>query len=252
MAKKPRTPPPPRRNVQAPRRREEHRSPEERRKLLLLIAFAASGILALVAVIAVLALTGGGSDSGSDEAVAATMRKAGCTYRDTPGIKAESNHSNVPSPDVKVSYDGGKAVDKNGIHYWTYPPANGPHYGVPVVWNFYDQPVNPIQVVHNEEHGGLVIWWGPKVPAATVDKLRAWYQKDPVGIVGTPAPRLGNKVALTAWTGNPSHYFQNGDYGEGHVAICPGFDEGAFDAFKEGYRGKGPEGVPLANNQPGT
>ena len=31
--------------------------------------------------------------------------------------------------------------------------------------------MNPRQVVHNEEHGAVVIWWGPKVAKATVDQL---------------------------------------------------------------------------------
>jgi hypothetical protein len=251
--KKSRTPPPPRRPVQAPKRRETPTAADDRRKLLLLVAFAAAGLVALGAVIAVIALAGGGGGSnGSNAAVAATMRAAGCTYQDTPGIVAVANHANVPSLTLKVHFDGGKAVDAQGVHYWTYPPANGPHYGIPAIWNFYDEPVPVLQVVHNEEHGGVIIWWGPKVPSSEVDKLRAWYQKDPVAVLGTPAPRLGKKVAITAWTGNPSHYFQNGDYGTGHVAICPRFDEKAFDAFRNAYRGKGPEGVPMSVNQPGT
>lgn len=218
------------------------------------MGFAGAGIVALIVVIGVIVFAGGtsGSSGGGSASVAAKMRAAGCTYRDTPGIKALSNHANVPSPTMKTVFGDGKGVENGAVHYWTYPPANGPHYGVPAVWNFYDEPVPILQVVHNEEHGGLVIWWGPKVRASTVDKLRAWYQKDPVSVVGTPAPKLGNKIAITAWTGNPAHYFVNGDYGTGHVAICRAFDEGAFDAFKKAYRGKGPEGIPMSVNQPGT
>jgi hypothetical protein len=239
--------------VQAPQRRHEP-SPEDRRKRLLLLAFAAVGLVALVVVVAVIALSGGssGASNGGSSAVAATMRAAGCTYRDTPGIKAESNHANVTSAEMKTAFGDGKGVVDGVIHYWTYPPANGPHYGVPVVWNFYDQAVPIVSVVHNEEHGGMVIWWGPRVPSSTVDELREFYRSDPVSIVGTPAAKLGNKIAVTAWTGDPKHYFKNGDYGTGHVAICPRFDEKAFKAFRDAYRGKGPEGVPMDVNQPGT
>jgi hypothetical protein len=180
------------------------------------------------------------------------MKAAGCTYQDTPGIKADANHANVPNTAMNVTFDGGKPVDANGVHYWTYPPANGPHYGVPAVWNFYDSPVNVLQVVHNEEHGGVILWWGPKVPASEVEQLRSFYQSSPESMIGTPAPRLGSKVAITAWTGDTSHYFVNGDYGQGHVAICPRFDEHAFKTFRDAYRGKGPEGIPMSANQPGT
>lgn len=219
--------------------------------MLLLVAFAGTGIVALVVVIAVIALSGGGGNGGEgNSSVAAAMRAAGCTYRDTPSIVAPESH--VSSLDEKVHYGTGKAADKNGVYYWTYPPANGVHYQSPAVWGFYDEAVNVLQVVHNEEHGGLIIWWGPKVPSSEVDQLRDWYQKDPVSELGTPAPQLGDKIALTAWTGDPSKYTENGDFGEGHVAICPRFDEGAFDKFKDTYKGRSPEGTPESANQPGT
>ena len=257
MAKKARTPAPPKRPVQAPKRRTPQQPPpSDRRKLLLLFGFAAAGLVALAVVIAVIVLVGGkkaSSVSASSTAkVASTMRAAGCTYRDTPGIKADPLHRNVPNVEMKVTFNGGKPVDANGVHYWTYPPANGPHYGIPAVWNFYDSAVPVLQVVHNEEHGGVILWWGPKVPQSEVEQLRAFYQSSPVAMIGTPAPKLGSKVAITAWTGNPSHYFQNGDYGEGHVAVCPSFNEHAFTVFRDAYRGHGPEGIPMNSAQPGT
>ena len=46
-----------------------------------------------------------------------------------------------------------------------------------------------------------------------------------------------NKVALTAWT---------------HHALCPRFDEAAFKAFRDAYRGKGPERFPVSSLMPGT
>ena len=133
----------------------------------------------------------------------------------------------------------------------TDPPSAGGHYGLWAVWGFYRQPVNPRQVVHNEEHGAVVMWWGPKVPASTVDQLQAFYNKSSDGMFGTPYPSLGNKIALTAWTGDPNAYYVNHNYGIGHIAICPTFDEKAFAAFRDAYRGKGPEGIPLSNDQQG-
>jgi len=68
--------------------------------------------------------------------------------------------------------------------------------------------------------------------------------------IGLPQPRL----AITAWTGNPAQYGRNGNYGQGHIAVCPNFDDKtakAFRAFRDAYRGKGPEGVPLSADEPG-
>jgi len=105
--------------------------------------------------------------------------------------------------------------------------------------------------VHNEEHGAVVIWWGPKVPSSTVDQLEAFYNQQPDGLFGTPYAGLGDKIALTAWSGDTTRYYRNHYYGMGHIAICKHFDQKAFAAFRSAYRGKGPEGIPLSSDQPG-
>ena len=46
-------------------------------------------------------------------------------------------------------------------------------------------------------------------------------------MVVTPYANYGSKIALTAWTGDPTRYFRNGYYGEGHLAACTKFDESA-------------------------
>ena len=71
------------------------------------------------------------------------------------------------------------------------------------------------------------------------------------GVFGTPIAGLGNKIALTAWTDPKKAYYRNGNYGIGHIAVCTGFDQRAFAAFRDAFRGKGPEGTPLALDAPG-
>src|SRR5215208_448708 len=190
MAKKPRTPPPPR-GVQAPRRREEHRSPEDRRKLLLMLAFAALGLIALAAVVGVLALTGGGGNGGDVDAAAvrSAMQEAGCTYTETPAKPLASGGVHTATIDTPVKWD-------------TYPPAAGPHYGQTAIWGFYTDPAEPIRIVHNEEHGGVVLWWGPQTSAAEIAKLRSFYNESVDSMLGTPigtidGKSLGSKVAIT-------------------------------------------------------
>ena len=65
-------------------------------------------------------------------------------------------------------------------------------------------------------------------------------------MLGTPYAKLGSKVAITAWTA-PS-----GEMGEGHAAVCPTFNEEAFAAFRDAYRGEGPERFPVDTQTPGT
>ena len=203
---------------------------------------------AIVAVALYAALSGGGgSASASDSGVKAAMVAAGCTYQDVlpkPPKDKTNYHADVPS--LTSSTKG----------LWsTFPPSAGGHYGSWAIWGFYNEAVNPRNVVHNLEHGAVVIWWGPKVPVATVQKLSLFYQEQPVGVFGTPIAGLGNKIALTAWTGDNKDghvYYKNGYYGMGHIATCTNFDEHAFRVFRDAYRGKGPEGVPLSADAPGT
>jgi uncharacterized protein DUF3105 len=238
MAKKARTPKPP---VKAPQRREAPRRQGAGLSAIPRWGWVVGGLVVagIVAAVAIASLSGGSGGSSAD--VKAAMTAAGCTYRDVKPVP----------PRNKVNYHADSPTLSSKVRWSTSPPSAGGHYGAWAIWGFYRQPVNPRQVVHNEEHGAVVIWWGPKVPSATVDELEAFYQQQPDGMFGTPYPALGKKIALTAWTGDPSKYYRNGDYGTGHIAICPGFDQSAFAAFRDAYRGKGPEGIPLSADQPG-
>ena len=202
--------------------------------------------MALAVVLVVVFATGKSSDAspGSDQKVAAALRAAGCSFVTKPVLppvhKVNSGyHVDVPNLTSKVKWS-------------TFPPSGGSHYQLWAIWGFYTEPVNPRQVVHNEEHGGVIIWWGPKVSEQTVAQLRNFYSDSPLGVFGTPIAGLGSKIALTAWTGDPTRYYQNGYYGIGHLATCSKFDENAFKTFRDAYRGHGPEGVPLSSNQEGT
>jgi hypothetical protein len=248
VAKKAKTPRPPR-TVQAPKRRDN--KPARSSGLPPYWPWIAGAAAAVVLVVGVVLATSGGGSSGTSTAdLKKTMVAAGCTYRNVKPLPAKKDptgqaggyHADVPT----------LATPTKGL-WSTFPPSGGAHYGLWAVWGFYRQPVNPRQVVHNEEHGGVVIWWGPNVPSSTVDELEAFYQQKPEGMFGTPIAGLGKKIALTAWTGDSKHaYYQNGYYGMGHIATCNGFDQKAFAAFRDAFRGEGPEGVPLSSDAPGS
>lgn len=192
------------------------------------MAFSASGLLILAGVIALIALTTGGGKA-SAAGVETAMQQAGCTLKTAEA----TSRRHVTSFTAKIEYN-------------TDPPSNGSHYFQPAIWDFYTTAADPVQVVHNEEHGGVILWWGDNVPSSTVDALRRFYDSSPDGVLGTPYAKLGSKVALTAWTA-PS-----GGMGEGRVAVCPTFNEAAFKAFRDAYRGKGPERYPLDVMKPGA
>jgi hypothetical protein len=250
VPKKAKTPRPP--TVQAPKRRDS--KPARSSGLAALrpywswIATGAAALAILVGV--VIATSGNGSSGPSTATVRKAMVGAGCSYRTVKPLPPKKDptalkggyHADVPS--LTTSTKG----------LWsTSPPSGGAHYGLWAVWGFYRQAVNPRQVVHNEEHGGVIIWWGPKVPSTTVDKLESFYGQKSDGMFGTPYAPLGDKIALTAWTGDSKHvYYQKGWYGIGHLAICSGFSQTAFATFRDAFRGKGPEGIPLSSDTPGS
>ena len=108
-----------------------------------------------------------------------------------------------------------------------------------------------MQTVHNLEHGGVVIHYGPDVPQAEVDKIRAFYADDPNGLIVAPLPANGDKITLTAWT-VPDSELGTESRGRGWLARCSTFDEDAFSAFVEVHRYKGPERLLPEQLAPGS
>ena len=123
-----------------------------------------------------------------------------------------------------------------GFRYNTFP-TSGPHYPVPAVWDVYDRPVPQLILVHNLEHGGIVVQYGSRVPRSAVAHIRDWYGRSPDALVVAPLPALRGRIALTAWT---------------HLSTCGHFSARGFDAFRDAYRYRGPERLPLSALQPGT
>ncbi len=233
--KKSRVPAPPRpaqareRRVQAPQRRVEHR--ESSRSRLWFLLLGAAILVVAVGVGVAMAFRGGGS---------------------------EAAQNGVDGPCVRQTFSpqGRTHIDKlsKDFVYNSFPPTSGPHYPpgpkAPVVWGSYDTPLDEVAVVHNLEHGGVVVQYGSKVQQSTVAQIAQWYNASPLGLVVAPLPPVSeiqakppadvdNKIFLTAWT---------------HLATCSTFDESAFNHFRDDYRGPtgdAPEKFPLEALQPG-
>ena len=247
MAKKPRTPDPPRR-VQAPKQRHAPRQGLSlQRQRVILSGLVGAGIVGLIVVLTVV-LSGGKSSSaaGNPRAVAGTIKAAGCTLSTS---KASPSNLHTGSLDQPITYS-------------SFPPASGRHYITPAIWGNYTQEVDPRQAVHNLEHGAVVIWVGPKVSDAERRQISDFYDESPNAMLVTPigdtakgvkypkhAPP-GSKIYLSAWTVE----IKNGNIvgGTNVIATCPRFEEQALRAFRDEFRGKGPERFPVSSLTPGT
>jgi hypothetical protein len=223
---KAKTPSPPRR-VQAPKTRKEH---TERRGTWLIVA----ALVALAVVGAAGAYLLLRDTTSPSEDVAQAMRSAGCTYQTYPGLPAGVHISNPNATPQEWNSN---------------PPTSGPHFGQWVIWGEYDEPVRLAESVHNLEHGGIVMFYGPQVPQEEVSKLRSFYREDATAMLLAPLPSLGDKISLSAWyDDDPSTTSSS----QGILAQCTAFDENAFRAFRDAYRFKGPERIPPESLQPGS
>ena len=172
-----------------------------------------AAIAVVAVVIALVTVLGGGEDAS------AALTAAGCTDQ----TFAAQGREHVTAP-------------KEGFEYNSFPPTSGPHHPQWALFNIYDRPVQQIRLIHDLEHGGVVVQYGDEVPQGTADQIRQWYLDDPTAKIVAPLPALGDKVALTAWT---------------HLSLCPGFDEAAFNQFFDAYAFQGPERFPADRLQPG-
>ena len=143
----------------------------------------------------------------------------------------------------------------------SYPRVTGPHSGQTAIYGEYDEPVPELNVVHNLEHGAVVVRWGPGISEETENAIRSWYRTDARGLIIAPLPEneqseeLRGKITLAAWVAtlededDPSSEIVKQ---EGKLAVCSEFDEEAFDSFVDDYRVKGPERFELDQLQPGS
>ncbi len=237
MADKPKTPAPPRK-VQAPKVRSSHtpREPGGRNRLWI----------ALGAALLVIAAIGGG--------IAFAMT------RDGGGSGAVSNDI------CKVETFEGQGQDhveklEKGFSYNSFPPTSGPHYPEPLIFGEYTDPLEQIRLVHNLEHGGVGVQYGPDVSEETIAALTAWYRVDPRGLVLAPLPdvpaaaKYADKIVLSAWVADrddPTDPSATINKQTGNLAVCSTFDEGSFDDFLSSSRAHGPELFLLDQLAPGS
>ena len=114
------------------------------------------------------------------------------------------------------------------------PPTSGNHFERLSPWGFLGSPLVPENVVHNMEHGAVVIWYQPDQPklAGSVNQL-----VEEIGqncIVAGSYKDMSFAVAATVW---------------GRVLPLDGFNKEEIIKFTSKYRGsQGPE-APLCKSQ---
>lgn len=107
-------------------------------------------------------------------------------------------------------------------------PTSGPHSPYDLKPGFYTKPQPLERLVHNLEHGNIVIYYD-QANSATLRLLRSWTRTfgGPMdGLIVAPMEGLGSRVVLTAW--------------QKKLVLDP-FDPVTAAVFIDAYRGRGPE-----------
>jgi hypothetical protein len=242
------------------RRREERLAAEkaasdsQRRRLML--TYVGAGALTLVVVVGlVLVLAGGNDDSGVNAA----------DFPENAHIQPQSGSVNDVAPDDREGtppppiaqgdlQEAAKAAgcelqldlkDEGNTHlkpsdpvpkYDTNPPTSGNHIVPPLQQadGAYSEFPQPVRFLHSLEHGRIEIQYSPDLSEADQLALKGVFDESPDGMLMFPNPDMPYEVATTAWT---------------QLMGCKTFEGAAtLDAirdFRDIYRGRGPENVPI-------
>jgi hypothetical protein len=118
--------------------------------------------------------------------------------------------------------------------YETSPPTSGDHDPVPQADGAFAEEPDPRHYVHSLEHGRIEIQYSPELPERDQLAIKGGFDEDPEGMLLFPNPEMPDAVAATAWTN-----MIGCDRYEGAATLD------AIRAFRDVYRGQGPEPYPL-------
>jgi hypothetical protein len=114
--------------------------------------------------------------------------------------------------------------------YTVDPPAGGDHLAAVARGGVYDGDAVPPdgQLVHALEHGYLIAWRTPDLPAEQVEQLAAFEQRHDGDVIVAERASMSTPVAATAW---------------GQRLLCGEVEPDALDRFADEHIGNGPENV---------
>lgn len=235
---------------------EKREAAAERRRLIL--GYAVAGVLTLAVVVGIVIVIAG---SGGDDEVTVD----GEELPEAAHIEVQSGSVNGFAPDGRegtpppavqqgdleiAAREAGCELDldlpdEGNTHlrpnedppdYETDPPTSGNHVVPPrqQADGAYSEYPDPVFTVHSLEHGRIALQYSPELPEDQQLELKGLFDEDFDGMLLFPNPEMPFDVAATAWTqmiGCPTY--------EGQATLD------ALRAFRDTYRGQGPEPVPV-------
>jgi hypothetical protein len=221
-------------------REAEAKAATQRKRLFGVVGAVA---IAVAAIVIVVVLAGSGGDDGGTQSAGNNFPEggsipeqktfdldqaasaAGCELKSNPATSRE----HLQDPNQKVNYPQN-------------PPTSGKHFAVPAEDGLYNGAAPPdTALVHSLEHGRVIIWAKPSLPADARAQLRALFDEDDYQMILVRRANMPYAVAATAWNHDPT------PNGTGRLMGCPKWDDGVIDAlrsFRDEHRSNGPEDIP--------
>lgn len=233
---------------------EKREAAAERRRLVL--GYVVAGVLTLAVLVGlVIVIAGSGGDGeatvdGEEIPAAAHIKtKSGFLH----GLAPDGREGTPPPPiaqgDLRIAArEAGCELrldlpDEGNTHirsrgdapdYGTDPPTSGNHWPEQLADGAYSEFPDPIYSVHSLEHGRIAIQYSPELSEDEQLELKGLFDEDPDAMLMFPNTEMQYEVATTAWT-----QLLGCDSYEGQATLD------AIRAFRDTYRGQGPQAVPV-------
>ncbi|MEW9701130.1 DUF3105 domain-containing protein [Paenibacillus sp. SI8] len=154
------------------------------------------------------------------------IQRSSSTYR------IEKLNYNAPIQ-VTTDKDYGRGHSEMPLKYEMAIPTSGTHSPHDLKFGFYTEKPGYEKLVHNLEHGDIIIYYHPDAQPELLDKLRylAKFKEAGAGVLAVPNPDVpgDQEVVVNAWTKTMS---------------LTKFDEASVGTFIYQNINKGPEQIP--------
>lgn len=174
-------------------------------------------LLATAALVAVVAAAVGGYllfDRQRDDELREALTSGSCEVDTETDRTGPTGQNHVPAPTYAVN-----------------PPAGGNHLTSAARAGVYAGRAVPADglLVHSLEHGYVVAWHAPDLPADQKEQLADFQRQHEDDVIVAERPGLPVPVAATAW---------------GHRLLCEQVEPASLERFFDERVGKGPEKLP--------
>jgi hypothetical protein len=226
----------------------------------LVLGYTVAGLLAAAVVVGIIVVIASGSSDGSGTEDSPANAHVDPNSGITAGVQLDGREGTPPPAAEQARLE--QAADAAGCdlkldlpdegndhfsdvekkqQYDTSPPTSGDHFGSntepgagALADGSYFATPPFIRTVHSLEHGRVEIQYSPDLAEEDQLAIKGVFDEDPEGMLLFPNSEMPYQVAVTAWT---------------NMLGCDRYDGAAtldaIRAFRDTYRGQGPEPVPL-------